>query len=74
MEHKKYNYRYNDFGQVFRKSPDDQPEEYSYRTKAWRFTPTSADVFFGYDYSYFCSEEFAMKIIENGGIIPKEDK
>ena len=68
MTHKqKYNYRYNSFGELFRKSPEGQPEQFSYKTKEWRFTPTAADVYFGYDYSYFCSQEFALKLIENGG-------
>lgn len=63
----KYNYRYNNLGELFRKSPEGQPEQYSYKNKSWKFTPTAFDVFFGYDYSLMCSEEFAFKLIEHMG-------
>ena len=64
-----YEYKYNGLGQLFRREPGHEPKEYNYGTKEWGFTPESLDVFYGYDVAYGCSEEFALKLIENGGII-----
>ncbi len=67
-----YVYRYNEYGQLFRKKPDSDPQEYNYKTKEWRFTSAAADVFFGYDYSNTCSAEYANQLIERNGVIDKK--
>lgn len=62
-----FSYKYNILGSVFRTSKEQGPQEYNYKTGGWEYSDDAADIFYGYDYAPSCSEEFALRLIENGG-------